>query len=201
MERSLKEFPSLTSYFKSENEPQARFKRLQTTFTDPMTEVFLLSFQSVLLSFTHCNQFLQREEPLIHALQPQLEKLLKNILGKFIIVIAEGLKKDDGLLSVDSMDTKNHVTDDKMVVGFLTKQTVNRLLDEGDISVNQQTTFYNAARAFFIRATEYLLKWFPLKDELLINATWLDFANRLQKSVLVSNILFSSTIIYFLNKN
>ena len=158
-----------------------------------MTEVFLLFFQSVLPSFMHCNQFLQREEPLIHALQPQLEKLLKSILGKFIkpIVIAEGLKKDDGLLSVDFMDTNNHVADDKMMVGFFTKQTINRLLDEGDISVNQQTTFYNGTRAFFIRATEYLLKWFPLKDELLINATWLDFENRQQKSFsCVENFVF-----------
>ena len=184
VQRSLKQLASLTSYFKSENESQARFRRLQTIFTDPMTEVFLLFFQSVLPSFTHCNQFLQREEPLIHVLRPQLEKLLKNVLGKFIKpeVIAEGLKNVDGLLSVDYMNTNNHVTDDKMVIGFVTKQTVNRLLAEGDISAHKLSTFYNATRAFFIRATEYLLKWCPLKDELLINATWLDFENRLQKS-------------------
>ena len=139
MQRSLKQLASLTSYFKSENESQARFRRLQTIFTDPMTEVFLLFFQSVLPSFTHCNQFLQREEPLIHVLRPQLEKLLKNVLGKFIKpeVIAEGLKNVDGLLSVDYMNTNNHVTDDKMVIGFVTKQTVNRLLAEGDISAHK----------------------------------------------------------------
>ena len=93
VERSLKQFPSLQSYFKSEDESQARFRRLQTTFTDSITEVYLMFFHSVLPCFTHCNQFLQREEPLIHVLQPQLEKLLKNILAKFIkpAIIAEGL--------------------------------------------------------------------------------------------------------------
>ena len=55
VERSLKQFPSLTSYFKSEDESQARFRRLQTTFTDSTTEVYLMFFQSVLPCFTHCN--------------------------------------------------------------------------------------------------------------------------------------------------
>ena len=173
VERSLKQFPSLASYFKSEDESQARFRRLQTNFADSMTEVYLMFFQSVLPCFTHCNQFLQREEPLIHVLQPQLEKLLKNILAKFIkpAVIAEGLKKDDRLLSVDFKDKANHVTNDNLVIGYVTKQTVQRLLKEGDISLYQQTTFFDAAKAFFIKATEYLLKWCPLKDELLLNAT------------------------------
>ena len=149
MERSLKQFPSLTSYFKSEDESQARFKRLQTNFTHPMTEVYLMFFQSVLPCFTHCNQFLQREEPLINVLRPQLEKLLKNILAKFIkpAVIAESLRKDDGLQSVDFNDKANHVTNSNLVIGYVTKQTVQRLLNEGDISLYQQTTFFDAVKA------------------------------------------------------
>ena len=82
VQRALKQFPSLTSYFKSECESQARFKRLQRAFNDPMTEVYLLFLQSTLPCFTHCNQFLQREEPLVHVLQPQLAKMLQSILGK-----------------------------------------------------------------------------------------------------------------------
>ena len=102
-----------------------------------MTEVYLMFFQSVLPCFTHCNQFLQREEPLIHVLRPQLEKLLKNILAKFIkpAVIAESLRKDDGLQSVDFNDKANHVTNSNLVIGYVTKQTVQRLLNEGDISL------------------------------------------------------------------
>jgi len=139
VERSVKQFPSLASYFKSKDESQARFRRLQTNFTDSMTEVYLMFFQSVLPCFTHCNQFLHREGPLIHVLQPQLEKLLKKILAKFIkpAVIAEGLKNDNGLLSVDFKDKANHVTNSNLVIGYVTKQTVQKLLKEG-ISGNQQ---------------------------------------------------------------
>ena len=52
-----------------------------------------------------------------------------------------------------------------------TRQTVNKLLQEGDISEHQHTTFFKAAKAFSVRAAEYLLKWYPLEDELLSNAT------------------------------
>ena len=94
VQRSLKQLPSLTSYFKSGCESQAQFKRLQSVFNDPMTEVYLLFFQSVLPSFTWCNQFLQREEPLIHVLQPQLAKMLQSIRGKYVkpAVLAESLR-------------------------------------------------------------------------------------------------------------
>ena len=66
IERCLKQFPSLKSYFLSNSENQARFTRLCTAFGDPMTEVHLLFFQSILSIFTRANKFLQREEPLIH---------------------------------------------------------------------------------------------------------------------------------------
>ena len=81
VERVLKQFVSLKSYFRSENEVQPRFKRLHDLFEDPMTEVYLLFFQSVLPCFTQTNKSLQREEPLVHCLQPQLLSLYKKILG------------------------------------------------------------------------------------------------------------------------
>ena len=183
VERTLKQFPSLTSYFKSENESQPRFKRLQKAFSDPLTEVYLLFFQSVLPVFTHDNQLLQREEPLIHILQPQLTKLLKNVLAKFVNppVIASCLQAGT-LSSIDFTNPDNQVSDDKLVIGFIANQKIRHLLEEGDISEHQHTLFFRAARAFLVRATEYLLKWCPFEDELLTNATWLSFEGRLEKS-------------------
>ncbi|CAB4036850.1 PREDICTED: uncharacterized protein LOC107326933 [Paramuricea clavata] len=183
VQRSLKQFPGLTSYFKSENEQQARFKRLQKAFNDPMTEVYLLFFQSIMPSFTHCNQFLQQEEPLIHVLQPQLERMLRNILAKFVkaSVIAEHLRAGT-LTSIDFKNDENHVGNNCLSVGFLTKQSLDKLLREGDISPHQYAKFFMATKAFLIRASEYLLKWCPLEDELLMHATWIDFQHRLEKS-------------------
>ena len=72
IERSLKQFQGLSSYFRSEEESQARFRRLQEHFQNHILEVYLLFFQSVLPALTNANKFLQCEEPLIHALQSQL---------------------------------------------------------------------------------------------------------------------------------
>lgn len=185
VQRSLQQLPSLSSYFKSEDKSQARFNRLQNAFSDPLIEVYLLFFQSVLPTFTHCNQFLQREEPLIHVLQPQLLKLLQNVLSKYVKpAILEGCLSSTGhgLSTVDFKNPANHVTDEYLSVGFITKQTLNKLLNEGDISSYQYSKFFKAAKAFLIRATEYLIKWCPLDDELLVHATWLSFESRLEKT-------------------
>ena len=110
--------------------------------------------------------------------------MLKNILGKFCkpAVLGECLRAG-GLSSVDFRNSENHVDNECLVTGFLTKQTICRLLREGDISY-QHAPFFRAVKAFLVRATEYLLKWCPLEDELLTHATWLDFEHRLEKSFL-----------------
>ena len=183
VERVLKQYESLKSYFRSENEAQPRFKRLYDLFEDPMTEVYLLFFQSILPCFTHTNQFLQREEPLIHVLQPQLLNLFKKILGKFVKPSILSLHVNaDTLTSVDFSTISNQVLDKDLAIGFLTKQMVNKLYEEGDITNVQKDKFFNAARKFFVCAAAYLLKWCPLEEDLLIHATWLDFERRLEKN-------------------
>lgn len=82
--RTLLQYQSLKTYFLSENDSAARFKRLQTAFSNPMTEVYLLFFQSALQIFINLNLFLQREEPLIGAINSSLKRFLKLLACKFI---------------------------------------------------------------------------------------------------------------------
>ena len=65
VERILKVYNGLKSYFLSESESQARFKRLHSIFSNPLSEVYLLFYQSILPVFSKFN-FLQREDPCIH---------------------------------------------------------------------------------------------------------------------------------------
>ena len=127
VERILKQYESLKSYVRSEDESQPRFKRLHYLFEDSMTEVHLLFFQSILPCFTHANQFLQREEPLIHVLQPQLLNLFKKVLGKFLKPAVLSIHCNaDALMSVDFNPISNQVVDKDLTIGYLTKQTVNK---------------------------------------------------------------------------
>ena len=54
------------------------------TFDDPVTVVYLLFLHAILPSLTHANKFVQREEPLIHILKPQLINFYKPIAGKYL---------------------------------------------------------------------------------------------------------------------
>ena len=139
--------------------------------------------ESVLPTFTHMNQFLQRNEPLIHVLHPQLTKLLKQILGKYLkpSVLAKSVA-DQKMADVNFKDLENQVNNDDLVIEILTKQLAHKLLDDGDITVNQLKEFYIAVRAFYVRATDYLLKWCPLQDKFLVHTTWIDLEHRLEQN-------------------
>ena len=148
-----------------------------------MTEVYLLFLQSILPVFNEANKFLQREEPLIHVLQQQLYSLFKKVLGKYVkpCVLVASIRERD-LLSVDFRDPNKQVSDSDLVIGIITKQTLQKLFDGGDVSDNQRKLFYQAVRDFFVCATEYLLKWCPFNDELLSHVVWVGFTGRLEKN-------------------
>ncbi len=46
--------------------------------------------------------------------------------------------------------------------------------------MHQYSAFYKAARSFLQEAVSYLLKWCPLHEDLLVNASWIDFTRRLE---------------------
>ena len=71
-----------------------------------------------------------------------------------------------------------------IIIGFITKQTITRLHQEGDISNHQFGKFFKAVREFLMCGIEYLLKWCPLEEELLTHATWLNFEQRLLNNFL-----------------
>lgn len=64
-----------------QDENQARFKRLQKAFSDPMTEVYLLFFQAILPTFTTFNLLLQREEASIFLLHDEVQSFCIFVLS------------------------------------------------------------------------------------------------------------------------
>ena len=81
------------------------------------------------------------------------------------------------------VDYSNQVSDKEVLIGFTTKQLSNRL-HQGDITDHQHKKFVKAAREFLMCATEYLLKWCSLENELLTACTWLTIEQRVQNSFL-----------------
>ena len=175
IERILKLFVGLKSYFLSESCEQARFKRLQSLFSDPLTEICLLFYQSVLPVFNQFNLFLQREDPCIHLVYDHCHSLLRKIVSKF--VKTDVIKASTSLSEVD-FTLGNQLSNDCIFIGFVTRQKLKTLVNEGDITPHASNKFLQGVRSFYEAAVEYIKAKFPLNDDVLLHARVVNFEKR-----------------------
>ena len=74
----------------------------------------------------------------------------------------------DDITKVDFQNPMNHLGDNAITIGMVTKQCLQKLLSEGDISAIDHRKFYAGVRAFYIDATSQALKKLPFDD----NTEW-----------------------------
>ena len=108
--RVLKQYVSLKSYFVSEeHEGHARFQRLKQAFSDPMTEIYLLFYQSALQIFINLNLFLRKRDPLIGSVSSSLKRFLRLLACK--IISYQTLKETSNFKEL--FDVKKHKNGNK----------------------------------------------------------------------------------------
>ena len=210
IERTLKQYPALRSYFLSQddNVSDRRLSRLQVLFSDPMTEAYLLFYQSVMPVFMKINLLLQRNSPCIHFLHGAMEKMLRTLLGRFVTVSA--MDSTNTVVDVDFVSKENQLSDRDLMVGFITKQVLTRLQDE--VEPTKFNKFYAGVCAFFVGGLPILLTSFPgmilffsmlillaLKNEKLVPlALWStsshDFHNICHHNILMMSMMSSACI-------
>ncbi|KAJ8353315.1 hypothetical protein SKAU_G00208820 [Synaphobranchus kaupii] len=161
--RILRQYDPLASYFKSANEKQQRFRRLQEVFSDPMTEVYLLFFQATIPS-SPLSTSSSRES------SPQYFDYMMRYNGKVGYASA--------VLRFVAFFIQQYTLGRKLNIGFITRAKPNRLLDGGDTTPRQMEKFHEAALAFLIKAVEYALKKLPLQEPLLKHAKFVDVRQR-----------------------
>ncbi|XP_041470149.1 uncharacterized protein LOC121419757 [Lytechinus variegatus] len=175
--RILKQYAGLKSYFLSEDDRAPRFRRLHLLFAEPMTEVYLLFYQSALQTFMHMKLFLQREYPVIPLVYAQMQSFLQKLASRFVRVQTIREANRD-FINLTFRDLNVQLSDDNLMIGFATKNLVKKLLDEGSISPHQQSRFFQSVRAFYCRAFSYAVEHLPLDDRLLKNAAFVNFMRR-----------------------
>ena len=161
-----KKYEGLKSYFLSENFPDARFKRLRRSYTNPITEIYLLFYQASLPCFTNFNKFLQREDPVIYQLYDLQQRFMHKLASKFIKpeIIQKQKLENKSFADLD-ITLENQKDDMSLGIGPpLTRNTLKRLLEEGEIDQTEVDQFFDAVRAFFVKAYEYCVQWLPLDD-------------------------------------
>ena len=119
--RELKKYSGLECYYQVGNFADRRFKCLQTSFNDSMTDVYLLFNQAVLPCFTNFKKFFQHEEPLIHKLYDWLQCFMSRLACRFIKPSDIQNHKDLGnpfsTLSSDYQDRRNDIA---LRIGIIT---------------------------------------------------------------------------------
>ena len=174
--RILQLYKSLQSYFRFESETQVRFVRLSSEFDNPMTEIYMLFYESVLPTITHLNLLLQREDPNIYLVSDAIRSFLRKLLSKFIKLPV--IRNCDDITEVNFSERDNQLGDSQLTIGIVTKQALKKLFEEGDISESDKKKFYAAVREFYIDAANQAVMKFPFTDEVLNNAKFLNFEKR-----------------------
>ena len=107
-----------------------------------MTELYLMFFQTALPTFTNFNKFLQTEEPLIQCLHDEMQKFMNKLASKFVKPeIIRKLKDDKLCFSKLDINLSNQKDDQDLTIGNITKATLRRALEEGEISENDVDLF------------------------------------------------------------
>ena len=192
-ERILLQYSSLRGYFLSENAPKSatnsngvesewggakRFKRLEKTFKGLMTEVYLYFFSGVLPSFKETNLVLQREDPSIHLVHSQLNKLLLQLAGKLMPVT-----EIKNAPQVSDINIDNHKPQEELFVGICTKNLLNKLFEDGEISALDKQKFFAGVLAFYSEAFSYGVEKLPINDSVLKHSIFADISKRESLSI------------------
>ncbi|XP_060798214.1 uncharacterized protein LOC132900201 [Neoarius graeffei] len=176
----LQRYGPLTSYFKSANEKQPRFRRLAEAFSNPLMEVYLLFLQATLPVFSTLNLLLQREKASIFQLYEEMKKFIKKLCSRFMTPAA---LREGEVHDIPHMDPQHQLPGEKLNVGFTTRATLNRLLEAGDVTSQEAKEFQQAALAFLVRAVEYAMAKLPLTDPLLKHARFVNVQLRAECGV------------------
>ena len=64
-------------------------------------------------------------------------------------------------------------------IGFMTRQVLRQSLDGGDISNFEVKKFYKGVRQFYVKSVNYIIDTYPMTDEVLHHARFLNFDKRL----------------------
>ena len=114
--------------FTSRNESDARFVRLQGSYQDPLTELYVYFYTSALPVFTHYNMLLQRSDPLAHWVYPATVHLVKKVATRFV---KSDILQEEEITTELLYNSANYLPFLEVFIGLPTKTKLNKLLNEG----------------------------------------------------------------------
>ena len=142
MNRILKQFESLKSYFLSEEWADKRFRRLHRWLSNPLLEPALMFETNAISMFASFNSLLQRDEPSIHVLKAAMESLGRKLASR--IVPPTYLCNSTSAFDVDLHDDQLYKQHTFIFLEIITRAIVNRFLNDGAVNDNNYYKFDEA---------------------------------------------------------
>ena len=81
------------------------------------------------------------------------------------------IREQDDITKVDFTNPVNHLSDHAITIGMVTKQRLQKLLNEGDISANDERKFYAGVELFILML---LLKLYTSCPSMTVSSTMQD---------------------------
>ena len=69
-------------------------------------------------------------------------------------------------------------------------------VDDGEISQAEADWFFDGVQAFYVATTAYAIKNLPLKDEVVINSSWVNYSQHLTCNFNQINFFVNRLVLY-----
>lgn len=159
------------------NYASTKSHKVYTTMKDPNYKLYCLFMKKTIPIFEEANVLLQRDEPCIHLLHDVMCGQLRRLLVRFVKPEVVARVPESKVYEVDFHSEANLKSDDDLFIGQQARQFMQ---ENRDCNVE---VFYRSVRQYYVAACEYMIKSYPFKDPVLLNAEIINVAKRLTISL------------------
>ena len=176
--RLIENWEPLYTFFKSEEsastsatakEKTGRLKKLFASRTNQLICKFLVD---ALQPFDAINTELQSDASKIHVLQQRLEKLIKQLMVKFV---QPAVFQRDGIFA--NLEKENLRQSSDIIIGKAAAEFIAK--EKSKMKESRLSEFFDAARDFYVTSITYLRAKLPLKNDVYSHAAVINPANQL----------------------
>ena len=164
VDRTLEQYPALEGYFieVAFRDPSKTNDEIVSTMSNKFTIIYLEFLSYALGLMTDFNLLFQSDTPLLHRLQPEVEKLLKTICINYLEV--EYVKNTSDIFDLDHQYLLMFVENKNIYLGVLAAESIYNLRTSDNVHQRDLDVFYNGIRQFYITLVSKLKERYQFTD-------------------------------------
>ena len=155
--RLREQYDALLSYFRSTEDKTAVVKRIKGVLEKPITKAYLLFLSISLPIINNFNKCMQKQAPIVHLLQQELESLIRKLMLRFMQVKCVTDSVD--VTVIDVSDSGNYLPLEEVFVGH---QAMQYLEDEVALTTSDIHEFHERCLSWWVSAVKEAIKRLPL---------------------------------------